>query len=1043
MSSTDKKVRSGTILAAPLSIEGVGADRILPPEASIVGATLLIPMWVSPSEKEGSSDLLEIWVLEPGAADEIGFYSNAFPVPVTPPPPITLPAQYLQRDGEIRLIYRVTRGDDGNPDTSLPQVFIVNRPPPVNLKEPRFPSATLWGYLNCDSQPKVWERLLVRVPAQPGRFMRDDECALDWEGFYNLNGTDPIVGTALRLTKLLTQEEASSDLGFDFILESDKYEQYIKPMERNASALASYTLYRNGIAQGKSAPGLVKIDRIIPGQSLSCGPLGRTALQASTEDALAFSGSKSRDISTPEVWSLPSSGHPSDYNIGDSMKNSSMESTKMNVQVKSGGSMLGVPPVVVNQLPDGRLTYKQLREDRSIKVHLTSITDQSPDGGAAVELHLSPKDVDIVAGDPAYIIETKYKDQQPGGVWTFPIEFDVDVSGLNDVFDPAGEYNLYNFTFVDYDVNGNIDTSDTPTAVLVDLTAPYQRQPGTGNGTGARPTILTLGGTFPEVIDDTWLSDPANAGGLNLTIPTAYQKFEADKDKVNFYISTQLSFSLMQAETPAYSGPVPASGVINIPLAFLRGLSDGRYYYSYNLTDLPGNISNNAAITSLFRRVKTPAPVLHDPRIPVTDGGKSINFTMVTEPPDTRVILEVDYPDNALANDRIIPYLYSSEATTVDLPEQSIPGPGPGTLKFELDYPLLAAMFGDPNKQDETELEYWYELERATLTPNPVSSRRFTLIDFAYAGPEQPNLPDPVNPAIVPVVVQGAGPTPPPPNTLGPDQAGMAAIMEWPLWNEVDRPVTGREMVTFYYQGKQVGEPEPVRVGATKVTTELPWDTIFKEGNGTVAGGDAREAYITVEYPGSENVMKQEITTKVDVTAIVIDLPAPIVIVSAFTSSSGSLVPERTIPPSPPGILPPTINCPSLNHPAVANGPMPPYRPRALRVRIRRDVNIPTGATVTLEFEGRTTNTPSGTSIPGTQITDSAPMPATGDLEFWLTDYAKIREIQLPPNGTQRPAARYARIAYTVNGIESEFTFPVALLNSSLVYCEQERPETP
>jgi hypothetical protein len=180
--------------------------------------------------------------------------------------------------------------------------------------------------------------------------------------------------------------------------------------------------------------------------------------------------------------------------------------------------------------------------------------------------------------------------------------------------------------------------------------------------------------------------------------------------------------------------------------------------------------------------------------------------------------------------------------------------------------------------------------------------------------------------------------------------------------------------------------------------------------------------------------MKQQVTTKVDVTAIVIDLPAPQIVISAFRSSTGALVPER---------IANLINCPSLNHPQVADGPMPPYAPRNLRIRIRRDANIPTGATVDLEFEGRVTNTPGGVVIPNTLITASAPMPATGDLEFRLTDYAKIREIQLPKNGTQRPAVRYARIAYTVNGIESEVIVGVQLLNSSLVYCDEERPETP
>jgi hypothetical protein len=712
-----------------------------------------------------------------------------------------------------------------------------------------------------------------------------------------------------------------------------------------------------------------------------------------------------------------------------------MEFTKMNTQVKSG-EVLAEEPVVVDLLPDNRLTYKQLKEDRNIKVRLTGIDSTDPDSGAKVELYILPEGEDVVEGDYTYLVATKEKSQQPGGDWSFPVEFDLDTSGLGleDVHDLAGEYNPYNFAFVIYDAFDNVDTS-AYTPVLVDLTAPYQRQPGTGNGTGVRPYRLTLDATVPSIVDDAWLSDPANAGGLSLTIPHAYQKFEADNDKVNFYISTQTTFSLMQGEPPAFTGAVPATGIINIPLAFLRALDEGTYYYSYNLTDLPGNISNNANITLLFQRVKTAAPVLHPPKIPVTNGGQlPINFSLVTEPPTTRVIMEIDIPDNALPGDRIIPYLFSTEDGPIALPEDSVPPVGtPGPLRFELDYSTLATLFGDANKEDETELEYWYELERSTISPNPVSERRFAVIDFSYAGPEQPNLPDPENPNIAPVVVQGAGTPVPAPNTLGPNQAGLPAVMSWPVWNDPNRPVTGREIVKFYYQGKQVGAPVPVRQGATTVTTELPWLTILTEGNGSAAGGDAREAYITIEYPGG-NLMKQQVTTKVDVTAIVIDLPAPQIVISSFRSPTGTTVPER---------IATLINCPSLNHPQVADGPMPPYAPRYLRIRIRRDANIPNGATVDLEFEGRVTNTPGGAAIPNTLITESAPMPATGDLEFRLTDYAKIREIQLPKNGTQRPPVRYARIAYTVNGIESETIATVQLLNSSLVYCDEERPETP
>jgi len=996
------------ILARPLTIEGVGADNVFPPEASISGAKLLIPEWENPSQEIGKEDVLEVWVVAPDATTEEQFYTGRFPVPVTFPDFVLLPAEYLQRDGGVQLKYRVTQGDTDNGDTSLPQMFYVVRSIPINLAEPSFPNATSRKYLTCESEPKLWERVVVRVPAQPGRFAKDDECALDWEGYDSLIGVDPIPGTALRLIKVLTQEEALSAKGFDLILESDKYEKYIKPMERPSSALARYTLYRDGRALGKSPPALVKIDRIISGQA-PCGP-GATGVDATNRSNPAFT-----DVRNP-------------------INNLSAEFANMNMQVKSGG-ILAEPPSIVGQLPDKRLTYQQLKVDRTIEVQLASIADETDEGGIKVELHRFPRGVTPEPNDPSYVIATQLKASQPGGAWTFPIKFQVPTDGFEDVYSATGEYNAYEFAFIVYDGVDNSDTSGPFTEVLIDLTAPYQRQPGTGNGTGGRPSLLTLGAAFPAVIDDAWLADAANAGGLNLTIPIAYQKFEADNDQVKFYISTQTTFGLMQGETPAYSGPVPATGTINIPLAFLEALTEGVHYYSYNLTDLPGNVSNNANITLLFNRVKAPKPVLDVPRIPVTNGG-AVPITFATvRPSPSLAIMEIDHPLHSIPGDRIIPYLYSSEYGPIALPEQQIPPANtPGPLKFELDYATLALYFGDPNKGSETELEFYYELERPTITPNPVSApQQFAVIDFSYAGPEQPNLPDPENPNIDPVEVQGAGTPPPAPNTLGPDQAGLAAAMNWPIWVDVDRPVTGREIVRFFYQGKPVGGPVPVRAGDTEVTTPLPWATILAEGNGTRAGGDAREAYITIEYPGSENRMTQTPTTKIDVTAIVIDLPVPQIVMSAFTGATGSLVPER---------IATSINCPSLDHPVVANGPKPPHQPRQLRIRVRRDANIPTGTTVDLVFEGRATNAPGGAVIPNTRIEASAQMPATGDLEFRLTDYAKIKEIQLPSTvAGQRPPTRYARIAYTANGVDAAVIVPVALLNSSLVYCEQERPE--
>lgn len=1026
MNSFSIEINNIGLFAVPLTIDGVGTGGALPPDAPVNGVIIRISMWPNPSVIPGNGDLIEIMVLEPGAseADEQIFHSERLPVPVTVPDFFTLPPRYLQRDGDIRLRYRITAEDTGNPDTSLPQWYVVSRVIPVNLLEPEFPSATIWGYLNCMSVPKVWETVLIKVPAQNGRFAEKDVVTLDWEGFQSLNGVRPIAGTAGRFSKTLTLEEANSIDGFVFELTSQYYAQYIEPMARNASALATYTLHRNNTALGKSEIGLVKFDRVVSGESNFCGP---------ATSALSFS--ESNKALAQKVSSLQSRRFLSGENVIHPINGISMECMNMNMQAKFGAGVLALPPTVVGNLPDGRLTYEQLVVNKKLTVQLTDIDDKGPDGAARIELHLFPRGTVPVEFDPTFVVLTKTKAQEPSGDWTFPIEFEFDIPvRVREVFSTTGDYTPFEMSFFIYDAFDNVDTSSPHTEILLDQTAPYQRQPGGPNGTGVRPTLLTLATGFPAVIDDAWLLDPANSGGLNLTIPTGYQKFEADNDKVNFYISTQTTFSLMQGEGgPVEDFPVPTGGVINVPLSYLSALNEGSYFYSYNLTDLPGNVSNNSAITTLFRRVKTAAPVLGVPSIPITGANGSVPITLSTAADPTKVIMEIEFPLNSLPGDRIIPYLTSDQAgAPIALPEQSIPPAGTaGPLRFELEFDIMSQLFGDANGTEEVEFEYWYELERSTITPNPTSASVFAIVDFSYAGPEQPNLPDLPNINIAPVVVQGAGTPAPAPNTLGPAQAGIAATMTWPLWSDTTRPITGREIVKFYYQDKQVGEPIPVRVGDTTVQTTLPWETIRLEGNGT--GATARKAYITIEFPGSANVMRQQTPTDVQVTAIVINVPAPQVIVSAFRAASGTVVAERIVT---------SINCPSLNHPVTANGLMPPYQPRNLRVRIRRDANIPTGATVDLAFVGRTTNTPAGTDIPNTSITASLPMPATGDLEFRLSDYDAIKAIQLPSTapGT-RPATRYARIAYTVNGITSETIVPVALLNSSLVYCDDERPD--
>lgn len=435
---------------------------------------------------------------------------------------------------------------------------------------------------------------------------------------------------------------------------------------------------------------------------------------------------------------------------------------QMNQKVDDSG-VLAEPPIVIGNLADGRLTYKQLRVDGTIEVTISTVAD--PDS-LRIELQMFPPGAFPVPGAPNFVVAAKEKDKEPGGVWTFPLSFTVDVSALRDRFSATGAYVEWELAFVVYDSFGNDDTSNPHTSIFVDLTAPYQTQPGNGNRTGGRPPALRPSTPpVPATIDDAWLNDPTNINGLNLVIPTAYTRFEEGKDKAAVYISRLTTFPLMRTEQPAYSGTLPALGVVNVSLTFLSGLPDGRYYYAYELEDAPGNISNNSLITPIFQVVRAPAPVLNPPRIPVTgaDGRTPITLRTVNDPAPSRAVMEIDVHGTWLPTDRIIPYMQAVGSQN-PVPVSEIPvGTGNPVLQFLLTYEKLKEVFGSDDGQDEVEFSFWCELARSSITPNPTSPSRFALVDFAYGGPEQPNLPDLENINIPAVIVQGVGsPTPPP-----------------------------------------------------------------------------------------------------------------------------------------------------------------------------------------------------------------------------------------------------------------------------------------
>lgn len=243
--------------APPDAVE-VDAAGVILPIAHQNGLTVIVPKWSVPSPDGQRNDLyiylddVEVsytWYLSP--LTELEFR-------------IVIDPRFFASDGVVKLSYKTIT--NGNEAFSADRPLIISQTPVAILVEPIFPDATLWGYLNCDSTPKLWESLRVEVPVPTGiQWQVDDELRLSWRGFASKNGS----GVALLSTEFI---KVLSDINQSYVFSITEYERFIKPMEKNASALASYSVYRNGVLLGKSKDGLVKIDRVIPGENRSCGP---------------------------------------------------------------------------------------------------------------------------------------------------------------------------------------------------------------------------------------------------------------------------------------------------------------------------------------------------------------------------------------------------------------------------------------------------------------------------------------------------------------------------------------------------------------------------------------------------------------------------------------------------------------------------------------------------------------------------------------------------------------------------------------------------
>lgn len=255
------------VTAAPLRIDGVSdldPEGHIPLEQLTNGTTIRIPRWPrfpgppDPGEAPHFSILYIYWNQN---SVETLLYERTYTY-VDDRPEFTFPltAQQMSAEGTA-LIYYVLEGYDGNYDRSDRRQLTIRH---ARLNPPEFPSATLNGYLNCDTLPPIWEKILIGILPETV-FRERDELILEWQGFATLNGEPPELTPKYEIPKTLSVNDASKG----FIMEIP-FVPYVKPMVDEDSAVAQYRLVRNGIVVARSEKGYVKIDRKLSG-SPPCG----------------------------------------------------------------------------------------------------------------------------------------------------------------------------------------------------------------------------------------------------------------------------------------------------------------------------------------------------------------------------------------------------------------------------------------------------------------------------------------------------------------------------------------------------------------------------------------------------------------------------------------------------------------------------------------------------------------------------------------------------------------------------------------------------
>ncbi|WP_177327601.1 hypothetical protein [Pseudomonas sp. URMO17WK12:I12] len=724
------------ILAAPLSVEGIDDSDIegyVPLDILRNGTRIAIPYWVNPLNND------ELWVMTRRGGVEQRLYTEFF----SPPQPaflyFALTPQHLAIDGIEFLSYKVWKGSGGIPDPSPERKLTIDHTVPLVLAELTFPHATVWGYLNNNTAPPLTSGATVAIPASTGIAVPDDIAKVHWQGYLSLNGSGPPVSNTYgAFDKKLQQQDI--DKGYE---QGIPFDPHIKPLIDNDSALVYWQLLRAGRLIGESRKGLVRIDRVTPGES------GPTGLNAQGEAKMT-------------LQSVPKKQRAESVGVSDAGPFSA---------------------ITIDTLAEGFIAKSVLD---SGEITLNFIRTLSELDGDDFDLYLGVEGGTLVAHDQTFSL---------GPIADRPeriIPFKIPASLFPEQPTPATP-TTYEVMIKLYKGGGGNEEPSNTLKFVIDQTAPFNtKNPRREVRPTPAPVFVNKPTDSQVTINEAWRALPANAN-LNITMNVGYPLRRLD-DHLRIWLVSGTQRVLV------WDDQVPASGAISFPNTMLSQLPNGRVNIVYDWKDLPGNQSLESVSTAFLTLALAQRPLLTKaPLVPKTDPNYNTPLFLDDIASGIFAIVENAFIQHAETGDEI--FLILEDAADATNFVETAPQPWAGAnLSFALTYADLAKLFADADEPKAVTI--MSVITRTGMTPNVESPEATFMLAFDYAGPTNPDLPDLTNRAMQLPVVTGASGTP---NSLLPgdrDKAGKFTV----VFALSDPDITPEQTATCYINDLKIAE---------------------------------------------------------------------------------------------------------------------------------------------------------------------------------------------------------------------------------------------